>query len=135
MQAALGVSQMTRLEAFVARRHEIADIYDDRLAGLSLDTPKRLQGRYSALHLYVVLLHDPERHRATFEALRDTGIMVNLHYIPVHLQPYYRKMGFTLGDFPNAEAYYARAISLPIFPDLTGVQIDEVADAMHRLLK
>lgn len=134
MQAALGMSQMTRLDAFVARRHEIADIYDARLADLPLDTPKRLDGRRSALHLYVVQLHDPARHRAVFEALRDAGILVNLHYIPVHLQPYYSAMGFRPGDFPNAEDYYARAISLPMFPDLTEAQIDEVVDTMHQVL-
>ena len=134
MQAALGVSQMTRLDAFVARRHEIADIYDVRLADLPLDTPTRLEDRRSALHLYVVQLHDPARHRAVFEALRAAGILVNLHYIPVHLQPYYRAMGFRVGDFPAAEAYYARAISLPIFPDMTEAQIDEVVDTIHRVL-
>lgn len=134
MQAALGVSQMTRLDAFVARRHEIADIYDVRLADLPLDTPTRLDKRRSALHLYVVQLHDPARHRAVFEALRAAGVLVNLHYIPVHLQPYYRAMGFRAGDFPAAEAYYARAISLPMFPDMTEAQIDVVVDTMHRVL-
>lgn len=134
MQAALGMSQMTRLGAFVARRHEIADIYDARLTDLPLDTPKRLDGRRSALHLYVVQLHDPARRRAVFEALRAAGILVNLHYIPVHLQPYYSAMGFRPGDFPNAEDYYARAISLPMFPDLTEAQIDEVVDTMHQVL-
>lgn len=134
MQAALGVSQMTRLDGFVARRHEIADIYDARLAGLPLDTPQRLAGRRSALHLYVVQLHDPARHGAVFAALRAAGILVNLHYIPVHLQPYYREMGFGPGDFPNAEAYYARAISLPMFPDLTAAQIDAVVAALEGAL-
>lgn len=134
IQAALGVSQMARIDAFVTRRHEIADIYDARLADLPLDTPKRLAGRRSALHLYVVQLHDPSRHRAVFEALRAAGILVNLHYIPVHLQPYYQTMGFRKGDFPNAEAYYARAISLPMFPDLTDEMIDEVADTLTRVL-
>lgn len=135
MQAALGVSQMTRLDAFVARRHEIADIYDARLSGLPLDTPKRLPGRRSALHLYVVQMHEPARHLQVFEALRDAGILVNLHYIPVHLHPWYRKMGFGYGDFPNAEAYYARAISLPMFPAMTAQEIDTVIDTMHRVLK
>lgn len=134
IQAALGLSQMTRLDAFVARRHEIADIYDARLADLPLDTPTRLPGRRTALHLYVVQLHDPARHRTVFDALRTAGILVNLHYIPVHLQPHYRAMGFNDGDFPNAEVYYARAISLPMFPDLTDAQIDEVIDTLARVL-
>lgn len=134
IQAALGVSQMTRLDAFVARRHELADVYDVGLADLPLDTPIRLDERRSALHLYVVQLHEPARHQAVFEALRAAGILVNLHYIPVHLQPYYRAMGFRAGDFPSAEAYYARAISLPMFPDMTEVQLDSVVDIMHRVL-
>lgn len=134
MQAALGISQMARLDTFIARRHEIADMYDARLADLPLDIPKRLTGRRSALHLYVIQLHDPGRHREVFEALRGAGIQVNLHYIPVYLQPHYHKMGFRPGDFPNAEAYYARSISLPMFPDLIDEQIDEVVDTLHRVI-
>lgn len=133
LQAALGASQLTRLDAFVARRHAIADRYDAGLAGLALDTPERLGGRHSALHLYVIQLHDPARHRAVFDALRDAGIGVNLHYIPVHTQPFYRARGHRPGDFPMAEAYYARAISLPMFPDLTDVQQDDVIAQLRKL--
>ena len=134
MQAALGVSQMTRLDAFVARRHAIADIYDARLADLPLATPTRLPARRSALHLYVIQLDDPARHRAAFEVLRAAGILVNLHYIPIHLQPWYRARGFSPGDFPNAENYYTRAISLPMFPELTDSQIDKVVETLTQAL-
>jgi len=134
LQAALGLSQMDRLAAFVTRRNEIADIYDRRLSGLPLDRPVRTDDRQSALHLYVIQLHDPAQHRRLFEELRATGILVNLHYIPVHLQPWFRDMGFAEGDFPASEAYYRRAISLPMFPTMEQQQIDHVIDTLHRLL-
>jgi UDP-4-amino-4,6-dideoxy-N-acetyl-beta-L-altrosamine transaminase len=134
LQAALGVSQMTRLPAYVARRHEIADRYDAALAGLPLTLPTRPAESYSGLHLYVVQLADASRRRAVFEGLRAAGIGVNVHYIPVHLQPYYSKMGFTKGDFPAAEAYYAAAISLPMYPTLTKAEQDKVVAVLTKLL-
>ena len=134
MQAALGVSQMSRLSAYVSRRHEIADRYDTLLAGLPLALPKRPADRYSGLHLYVIQLSDPSRRRAVFEGLRAAGIGVNVHYIPVHLQPYYSKMGFAKGDFPAAEAYYEAAISLPMFPTMNDTDQDKVVAALTGLL-
>ncbi|WP_422357910.1 UDP-4-amino-4,6-dideoxy-N-acetyl-beta-L-altrosamine transaminase [Qipengyuania flava] len=119
IQAALGLCQLTRLDKFVARRREIADAYDAALADVALDVPGRLPGAESSWHLYVIRLHDQSRHRQAFEGLRANGIGVNLHYIPVHLQPYYRQFGFGPGDFPASENYYARAISVPMYPDLT----------------
>ncbi|MEI4233859.1 UDP-4-amino-4,6-dideoxy-N-acetyl-beta-L-altrosamine transaminase [Roseovarius sp. D22-M7] len=119
MQAALGLSQMERLDAFIARRRDLARRYDAMLADLPLRVPWRMPGAQSSWHLYVIRLDDPTRHRATFEALRAGGIGVNLHYIPVHLQPYYRRLGFGPGDFPAAEDYYARAISIPLHAGLT----------------
>mgnify|MGYP003672397052 CR=1 FL=1 len=118
LQAALGTSQMTKLSAFVDKRHEHADAYDAALAPLPLTTPWRQPETRSALHLYVVQV-DAARRRAVFEGLRARGVGVNVHYIPIHLQPHYRAMGFSQGDFPAAEAYYARAISLPMFPTLS----------------
>lgn len=135
MQAALGLSQMDRLEQFVAHRHLLAERYDIALAELSLATPWRHPDSYSAFHLYIIALRDPRRHRATFEALRAQGIGVNLHYIPVHLQPYYRKMGFAPGDFPVSENYYSRAISLPLFATMTETQQDKVVEALKRALE
>lgn len=134
MQAALGLSQMARLKSFVARRHELAERYDAALAGLPLTTPWRHPDSYSAFHLYVITLDDAARHRAVFDGLRAAGISVNLHYIPVHLQPYYQKMGFALGDFPASERYYSRAISLPLFVTMTEAQQNRVVATLEGLL-
>ena len=119
MQAALGLSQLDRLEEFVARRRELSESYDEALSNLPLRLPGRLEGASSAWHLYVIRLNDAADHQSVFEALRASGIGVNLHYIPVHLQPYYRALGFKPGDFPVAEDYYSRAISIPLHAGLT----------------
>jgi UDP-4-amino-4,6-dideoxy-N-acetyl-beta-L-altrosamine transaminase len=134
MQAALGLSQLDRLHSYVARRHDIARRYDTELADLPLTRPWHHPDSYSALHLYPVRLHDTALHRTTFEALRSAGIGVNLHYIPLHLQPYYRALGFREGDFPESEAYYRSAISLPIFPTMTDDQQSSVIAALRHLL-
>jgi UDP-4-amino-4,6-dideoxy-N-acetyl-beta-L-altrosamine transaminase len=122
MQAALGASQMTRLDDYVKRRHEIAQRYSELLADLPVTLPWQHPDSYSAYHLYVVRLQldriQPS-HRQVFEALRAKDIMVNLHYIPVHTQPYYQNMGFKIGDFPEAEQYYREAISIPMHVNLT----------------
>ncbi len=119
MQSALGLSQLARLDSFIERRRALADNYDAALANLPLRLPGRQEGANSSWHLYVIRLDDPARHHATFKALRENGIGVNLHYIPVYLQPYYRNLGFEPGDFSNAEDYYSRSISIPINSNLT----------------
>ena len=132
IQAALGVSQMARVDAYVARRHEIAARYDRMLVGLPLQVPLRDQD-YSAFHLYVIRLKldlIARTHHDVFVSLREQGIGVNLHYIPVHTQPYYREMGFASGDFPEAERYYCEAISLPIYPGLSDDDINKVVEAL-----
>jgi UDP-4-amino-4,6-dideoxy-N-acetyl-beta-L-altrosamine transaminase len=134
LQAALGLSQMQRLDAYVARRHALADRYDRLLAGLPLQLPVRDQANRSGLHLYAVVLKDVSRRRAVFDALRAANIGVNVHYIPVHLQPHYRAMGFKPGDFPMAEAYYAGAISLPLYATLSDAQQDTVVDVLNNAL-
>lgn len=137
LQAALGTSQLARLDAYVARRAALARAYDAALAGLPLTTPWQHPDSASAWHLYVVRLHTAalgRSHRAVFEALRAQGIGVNLHYIPVHLQPYYRALGFGPGQFPEAERYYAEAISLPLYPTLSDAQQAEVVAALRRAL-
>jgi UDP-4-amino-4,6-dideoxy-N-acetyl-beta-L-altrosamine transaminase len=110
IQATLGVTQISRLKPWLERRHNLADLYDDRLAKLPLILPSRRSDSYSALHLYVVQvdgdLTDIDR-RALFDHLRASNIGVNVHYIPVHTQPYYMKMGFAEGQFPNSERYYS----------------------------
>jgi UDP-4-amino-4,6-dideoxy-N-acetyl-beta-L-altrosamine transaminase len=133
LQAALGLSQMMRLDAFVTRRAEIARHYDEALAGVAVVTPWQNPDGYSSRHLYVVRVA-ADQHRAIFEGLRARGFGVNLHYIPVHTQPYYQRMGFRSGDFPQAEAYYAEAISLPIFPSLTVGEQERVVTALTELV-
>ena len=134
MQAALGLNQMDRLDAFIARRRALAEAYDAALAGLPLRRPGRQDGAASSWHLYVIRLDDPSRHRAVFEALRAAGIGVNLHYIPVHLQPYYRDMGFSPGDFPASEDYYARAISIPLHAGLSDAEQARVVAVLTEAL-
>lgn len=138
MQAALGVSQMQRLQHYVERRHTIADRYKRELADLPLVLPKQSDFGYSAFHLYVVRLDlaaiAPLSHLDVFQALRDRGIWVNLHYIPIHTQPYYQNLGFAWGDFPNAEAYYCSAISIPMYPTLNDALQSQVIDALHEIL-
>ena len=135
MQAALGLSQMDRIDAFIARRRELADAYDAALEELPLRLPERQSGATSSWHLYVIRLEDEARHRSVFEALRTAGIGVNLHYIPVHLQPYYRALGFAKGDFPASEDYYSRAISIPLHAGLTDDQQTRVIVAISEALK
>jgi len=137
IQAALGWSQMQRLEAFVGRRRQLAVIYDERLATLPLTLPWQHPDTLSSWHLYVIRLNLDEvkyTHRQVFESLRQEGIGVNLHYIPVHTQPYYQQLGFQWGDFPEAEQYYREAISLPLYYGLSETDQDRVVIALKQLL-
>jgi UDP-4-amino-4,6-dideoxy-N-acetyl-beta-L-altrosamine transaminase len=137
MQAALGASQMTRLDEFVTRRHHLARRYNVALGDLPLMPPAAIPAAYSSFHLYVIRLRLNElkkTHRQIFEELRRRGIGVNLHYIPVHTQPYYRRLGFKQGDFPVSEQYYREAISLPLYYGLSDAQQDKVVAAMHEVL-
>ncbi|MDI7863634.1 UDP-4-amino-4,6-dideoxy-N-acetyl-beta-L-altrosamine transaminase [Rhizobiaceae bacterium n13] len=138
LQAALGLSQLDRLDHYVAQRHRLARRYDELLAELPVTTPWQHPDGYSGLHLYVVRLRldqiSPKTHRDVFEDLRAKGIGVNLHYIPIHTQPYYQKLGFRNGDFPQAEAHYAEAISLPMFATMTDAQQELVVSALTEAL-
>jgi UDP-4-amino-4,6-dideoxy-N-acetyl-beta-L-altrosamine transaminase len=136
LQAALGLSQLERLETIVNERHRLLEVYRQRLGQLPvslLEIPATVR---SALHLAVVRLHNPEReyHRRVFDGLRATGIGVQLHYSPVHLHPYYRRLGFAEGDFPQAEAYAHSAISLPLYPGLQEREQERVVQVLAELL-
>jgi UDP-4-amino-4,6-dideoxy-N-acetyl-beta-L-altrosamine transaminase len=141
LQAALGTSQLVRLDMYVSRRHELACRYDAALAGLPIQTPRRADGTYSAFHLYVIQVDERGvfGRAAVFDALRSGGIGVNVHYIPVHTQPYYSKMGPSVGyhskSFPRATEYYDRAISLPIYASLSDAEQDEVVGLLRTALK
>lgn len=138
LQAALGVTQMTRLDDFVSARHKLATRYNQLLTELPITLPYQLEGTYSGLHLYVIRLQldkISKTHREVFEALREQGIGVNLHYIPVHTQPYYQNMGFQIGDFPESERYYQEAISLPMFHVMTEEQQDTVIRVLSNVLE
>lgn len=137
MQAALGLSQMQRLEEFVSRRHQLAKRYDKLLQKLPIILPWQHPDSYSARHLYVIRLAQNDHcitQLEAFNAMRAAGILVNLHYIPVHLQPYYQQMGFSLGQFPQAERYYKEAMSLPMYPALTEQQQNKVCLALKTIL-
>ena len=137
LQAALGLSQMQRLEEFVIKRHELASRYDELLQNLPIILPWQHPDSYSARHLYVIRLQLEQiniTHLDVFNALRAAGVLVNLHYIPVHMQPYYQKMGFESGQFPEAEQYYNEAISIPLFSAMTEGQQDTVCSTLKTIL-
>ena len=120
LQAALGVSQMTRLNAFVEKRHQLAQVYDQKLKDLPLILPKQADNQYSSYHLYpIVLATETHSRKTVFDALRAKNLGVNVHYIPVHTQPYYQQQGFKWGDYPVAENYYQKTISIPLHQGLT----------------
>ena len=133
IQAALGISQISRLDEFVNKRHASAQRYDQLLSELPVLTPYQHEDGYSSYHLYVIRLKLAEidkTQRQVYEAMYAAGVLVNLHYIPVYRHPYYEKIGFTAGYCPEAEKYYAEAISIPLYPKLTEVQQLEVVKAL-----
>lgn len=137
IQAALGISQMTRLDEFVNKRQRIAKRYDEKLAGLPLQTPWQHPDSYSSYHLYVIRLKLGEikkTQRQVYDAIQSAGINVNLHYIPVHRQPYYEAMGFKAGYCPEGEQYHREALSIPMYPGLTDLEQNKVVRVIHALL-
>lgn len=138
LQAALGVSQMQRLEEFVSARHRLANRYNSLLKDLPIVLPHQRENTYSGLHLYVIRLKLDDislTHKDVFDELREQGVGVNLHYIPVHTQPYYQQLGFKSGDFPESERYYSEAISLPMFHLMSEEQQNTVVSVLTQVLE
>lgn len=137
LQAALGVSQITKLNEFVKTRHVLQERYHEKLADLPITLPFQSSDSYSALHLYPIQLKlekTSQTQSQVFDTLRKEGLGVNVHYIPVHTQPYYQKMGFAEGDFPEAENYYKRAISIPLYQGLSFEKQQQVVDILTKVL-
>ena len=132
IQAALG-QPTGRLDEFVQRRHDLAERYDQALADLPLTLPWQHPDTYSAFHLYVVQI-DADKRLDVFTKLRAANIGVNVHYIPVHTQPFYQQLGYGWGLFPVSERYYAGAVSLPLFAGMTEPQQDRVIAVLKDLL-
>jgi UDP-4-amino-4,6-dideoxy-N-acetyl-beta-L-altrosamine transaminase len=137
IHAALGISQLKRIDHFIASRHKIAERYDKLLKNLPLTIPYRDKNCISSYHLYIIRLdikNIKSTHKLVFENLRKKKILVNLHYIPIHFHPFYKAMGFSLGDYPEAEKYYNEAISLPIYPELSTKDQDYIVKSIKESL-
>jgi dTDP-4-amino-4,6-dideoxygalactose transaminase len=135
IQAALGLSQLNRLEDFVAARHSIAKRYNELLKEDWLELPWQHPDTYSGLHLYIIRVKNNNKgitHKQLFEKLRNAGILVNLHYIPIYRHPYYEALGYDKQEFPQAESYYSEAISIPMFATLTESEQQFVVDVIKR---
>jgi perosamine synthetase len=140
MQCALGLSQLKKIDRFIERRRDIAAKYDKAFEGQSvLKTPHESTGVQSSYHLYIVQLNLDKinkTRREVFDAMREVGIGVQVHYTPLHLQPYYAKaFGYSKGDFPRAEAYYDCALTLPLFPQMTDNDVDRVVHTLEEILQ
>ena len=137
LQAALGCSQMDRLDAFVARRRELAARYDALLRGLPVRTPYVMENTVPSWHIYIVQVDFSEIGKTkvqVFQEMKERGIVLNLHYIPVHRQPYYEKLGFCKGDFPDSEQYYDVAFTLPLYYSLMEEQQDRVVESLRDVI-
>ncbi|SFC23964.1 UDP-4-amino-4,6-dideoxy-N-acetyl-beta-L-altrosamine transaminase [Pseudoalteromonas denitrificans] len=135
LQAALGLSQLKNLDNFVALRNEKAAVYLEKLKKLPLNMLEVSNNSLCAYHLFIIQLQDTQKHKKVFEALRKSGIGVNLHYIPIPSQPYYQSLGYTFSEIPMAEKYYQGAISLPLFPDLTVDEQKYIIETLGTILK
>ncbi len=131
IQAALGSSQLKRLDEIVKRRTEIAQLYNSELSNLEIKLPKQCEKGDSSFHLYPICVNDRKR---VYDGLQSAGINVNVHYIPIHLQPFWKKKGYNIGDFPNSENYYSRAISIPIYFGLKDSELDFVISQLKKLI-
>lgn len=130
IQAALGTSQLKKLDEFIVKRQSIADRYNITLKDSGLNLPIEPIGVESSWHLYVVRTNDKYKRRKLYDRLISAKIGANVHYIPIHLQPYYQKLGYKLGDFPNAELYYDTCLTIPIHPNLSEDDIGFICDVI-----
>ena len=132
--AALGLSQFKRLDEFVKRRHEIVDLYNKLLAGTNIIIPWQHADTYSSYHLYVIRIPNLRllNRNLIFERLRSNGILVNLHYIPIYLHPYYEQFGYDQSEFLESQKYYSQAISLPVFPGLLDSDVEEIVEILNK---
>lgn len=136
IQAALGLNQLKRLDEFVTKRQSIAKRYNQLFKELPIITPWQHEDSYSSYHLYLIQLNfkDKNSHRRVYNELREHGVLVNLHYIPIYLQPYYEQLGFKEGYCPEAEKYYNRVISIPIYTKLLDEEQDHVVESIQKVL-
>jgi len=136
IQAALGISQLSRIDKNISKRHAIRKYYDENLKDIGITLPFQHKDSYSSMHLYPVLLNDEHIHnkKALFMELRNKGLGVNVHYIPIHLQPYFQKLGYKKGDYPKAEEYYQRSISIPMYHALSENELEKVTSIMIEVL-
>lgn len=134
LQAALGVSQVPRLDEFVCQRNALAGLYRSQLADFPLEIVEPLEQSLSARHLFIIRLMQPNKRRAVFDAMRSQGIQVHVHYFPVHLQPYYQKLGFSQGQFPHAEYFYQSILTLPLYPNLSPEQVTYICATLKACL-
>ena len=138
IQAALGVSQLERVDENVTCRNELAKIYDEAFLETSIVPQHQEPDSYSAYHLYAIQLKEgvtPEAHANIYNSMRDAGVGVNLHYIPVHTQPMYKTLGFKESDYPNAQQYYQRAITLPLYPTLSNESQEKVINTFSKVVQ
>lgn len=136
MQCMLGLSQMDRLDEYVSRRQKLAVRYTEKLKDLSLQLPHVSEDCQSSWHLYVVLIDgDADKRRQVYDQMRAAGIGVNVHYIPVYAHPYYKDLGFSAVDWPNNEAYYSRALTLPLYPSLTEDEQDYICETLEKIIR
>ena len=134
IQAALGVSQLKRLDWSIERRNEIARKYDKAFAGTAVKTPFRAEGLVHAFHLYIIQV-DPSKRKGLYDYLRANNVFAQVLYIPAHLMPYYRQFGWKVGDMPMAEDYYSKCLALPMFPTLTAEEQDWIIEKTIEYIK
>ena len=135
IQAALGLNQMKRLDEYVERRHHIAKIYDEELKGLPVIIPWQSLETYSSYHLYPIRLLSNTNQKEIYNTLIENKIGANLHYIPIHLHPYYQGLGFKKNDFPESEKFHREALSIPIHGSLSNRDQKYVIDVLKKVIK